>query len=250
MRDIIVEKQLGISPDYQYKKLRGKNFIFANWHNNKLVVMGYILKLTKAKEVLDLGTGSGNFELEFAKGLNKIVGVDYNDEAIRFLKSKLKENAITNVELKVCDIRKISKIKNVGKFDLIILMDIIEHLEIAEVNKLVRNIKRFLKKEGFVCVISPNYKSPWILIETMVDEFTRLPRLRGKQHLTRFYKENLKKMFTQKGYRPLFFSTFNLFSFLFFNKSIASKLCKLEMALKLPFGNLIVCLFKLSKTKE
>jgi len=41
--------------------------------------------------VLDLGTGSGNFELAYAKKLKKIVGVDYNDKLLAFLKNKLRQ---------------------------------------------------------------------------------------------------------------------------------------------------------------
>jgi 2-polyprenyl-3-methyl-5-hydroxy-6-metoxy-1,4-benzoquinol methylase len=242
---VVVEKKLGISPDYQYKQLRGKNFLFANWHNNKLVVMDYILKLTKARDILDLGTGSGNFELKFAKRLNKIVGVDYNDEAIGFLKSKLRENKINNVKLIVRDVREIKKIKNLPKFDLIIMVDVIEHLKIKDAEKLVIKLKSMLKKGGEVCIITPNYKSTWLILERMLDIFTILPHFEGEQHLAKYYKQNIENLFTRVGFKPVYFSSFNLFSFVFFNKSIAKTLCKLEMALKLPFGNLIVCLFKL-----
>lgn len=246
----IVEKKLGIPPDYQYKALRSNNFLQANWHNNKLIVLNFILKLTKAKRILDLGTGSGNFELTFAKNVDQIVGVDYNDEAIKFLKSKLRENKIKNVHLITEDIRNIEKIKYPGKFDLIIIVDVIEHLKIAGADKLTSKITKFLKKDGKVCIITPNYKSSWLIIEKLLDKFTVFPYLKDEQHLVKFHKENLKKMFAQKGYRPLFFSTFNLFSFLFFNKSIASKLCKLELSLKLPFGNLLVYLFEINPTSR
>jgi 2-polyprenyl-3-methyl-5-hydroxy-6-metoxy-1,4-benzoquinol methylase len=245
MENIIVEKKLGISSDYQYKALQSSNFIQSNWHNNKLVVLDYILKLTKAKSVLDLGTGSGNFELKFAKKLDKIVGVDYNDEAIEFLRSKLRKNKINNVKLVVNDIKEIEKIKNFPKFDLIIMVDVIEHLKIRDAEKLVPKLKDLVKKGGSVCIITPNYKSTWLILEQVLDIFTILPHFEGEQHLAKYYKQNLESLFTRVGFRPVFDSSFNLFSFLFFNKPIAKWLCKLEVALKLPFGNLIVSLFKL-----
>ncbi len=243
-KDVIVEKRLGISPDYQYKQLRGKNFLFANWHNNKLVVLDYILKLTKAKTVLDLGTGSGNFELKFAKKLDKIVGVDYNDEAIAFLKTKLHENKINNVKLIVNDLKEIEKIGHLPKFDLILMVDVIEHLRITDAEGLVLKLKGLLKSGGEICIITPNYKSPWLLIENILDVFTILPHFEGEQHLAKYYKQNLENLFAKAGFKPVFFSSFNLFSFVFFNKPIAGLLSRLEIALKLPFGNLIVYLFQ------
>ena len=241
---IIIEKRLGISPDYQYKQLRSNNFLYANWHNNKLVVLDYILNLTKATDVLDLGTGSGNFELKFAKRLNKIVGIDYNDEAIGFLKSKLRENKINNVKLIVSDLREIEKINNLPRFDLIIMVDVIEHLKIKDAQKLVIKLQSMLKKGGKICIITPNYKSTWLILERMLDVFTILPHMEGEQHLAKYSRQDLESLFTKAGFKPVYFNSFNLFSFVFFNKSIAKTLCELEMALKLPFGNLIVSLFQ------
>jgi 2-polyprenyl-3-methyl-5-hydroxy-6-metoxy-1,4-benzoquinol methylase len=201
--------------------------------------------MTNARNVLDLGTGSGNFELKFAKKLDKIVGVDYNDEAIEFLRSKLRKNKIDNVKLVVNDIKEIEKIKNLPKFDLIIMVDVIEHLKIKDAEKLVPKLKSMLNNGGSVCIITPNYKSTWLVLERILDIFTKLPHLEGEQHLAKYYEQNLRDLFTKVGFKPLYFSSFNLFSFLFFNKPIAKWICKLEMKLRLPFGNLIVSLFKL-----
>ncbi|KKQ53087.1 MAG: hypothetical protein UT19_C0017G0003 [Candidatus Woesebacteria bacterium GW2011_GWB1_39_10b] len=81
---IIIEKQLGIPGDYQYKALRSKNYLQSNWHRNKWLVIGNLLNQYKPEKVLDLGTGSGNFELIFSGMVKKIVGIDYNDEALNF----------------------------------------------------------------------------------------------------------------------------------------------------------------------
>jgi 2-polyprenyl-3-methyl-5-hydroxy-6-metoxy-1,4-benzoquinol methylase len=244
MKDVIVEKKLGISPDYQYKALRSRNFFQANWHNNKLIILDEIIKIAKSKNILDLGTGSGNFELKYAKKMDTIVGIDYNDQAINFLKNKLLEKKIKNIRLIHADLRKISKVKIKQRFDLIVSIDVIEHLKINDAKKLVSNIKRFLKPNGFVCIITPNYKSPWLFIEKVLDKFTIFPHFDGEQHLAKFYRENLKNIFVKFGFKPILFSTFNLFSYLFFTKNISAKLCKLEFDLKLSFGNLIVYLFQ------
>lgn len=68
----IIEKQLGITGDYQYKAIRSKNYLQANWHNNKMLAMKQQLDIHKPETGLDLGTGSGNFELLFAIDLKKL----------------------------------------------------------------------------------------------------------------------------------------------------------------------------------
>ena len=149
---LVVEKKLNISPDYQYKAIRSKNFLQANWHQNKFYVLEKLLKLNKKSTVLDLGTGSGNFELMFYKKCKKIVGIDYNDGAIKFLKNKIKERRIKNVSLHISDIRKINKIKNLGKFNTVIMIDIIEHIGINSAKDLIRNLKPHLEEKAKILI--------------------------------------------------------------------------------------------------
>lgn len=244
MKGIIVEKKLGISPDYQYKALRTKNFVQANWHNNKLVVLNSVLKFTGAKRVLDLGPGSGNFELQFARKLNKITGVDYNDKALAFLKKKLKTNKISNVKLINSDIRDISEKTISGKFDLIISVDVIEHVKLSEGDILIKKLKKFLKPNGYICLITPNYKSTWPIIEKIFDLFHLSPHMDNEQHVAKFNKENINKLITKNGYNLIYIKSFNFFFFLPVNKYISSKICGLELQSKITFGNLLVTLFQ------
>src|SRR5260221_5594765 len=102
--NLITEKKLGITGDYQFRALKAKKYLQANWHQNKLTIIEKLLDLYGTKSLLDLGTGSGNLELKFANRLNKIVGVDYNDEALSFLSKELKRRKIKNVKLIYHDI--------------------------------------------------------------------------------------------------------------------------------------------------
>jgi len=242
--NLIIEKELGIPPDYQLKALNSNNFLQSNWHNNKLVTLNFILQKIKPNRVLDLGAGSGNFEFKFHNKLKEIVGVDYNDEAIAFIKSELKRKRVNNVKLINGDLRKIDKIGGLGKFDLIILIDVIEHLTAFEAGKLISELKRFLTKKGKVCIITPNYDGFWPLLEKILDLFSLVPHMEGRQHRSKFSIKSLELLFTKRDYFPLYFSTFNLFSFAFFNKRLSSFLCKIELKLKLSWGNLLIYLFE------
>ena len=244
-KSLIVEKQLGITGDYQYRALQSRNFLQSNWHNNKLVVIGQLLDLYKPKTVLDLGTGSGNLELTFAKKMEKIVGIDYNDEALAFLESELKKRGINNVKLINQNILDLTKITELGKFDMIFIIDVLEHLETSSVDNLIANFKKLLNHNGKIVVITPNYGGFWPFVErVIIDKLTSLPHLENMQHITKFDSKKLLKAFGKHGYKLCKFSTFNTFSFLFPTKFLSALLQNLELKLAFPFGNLILSVFE------
>lgn len=245
---IIIEKVLGIPPDYQYKAIRSKNFLQTNWHRNKIAVIQKLLDLNKNTSVMDLGSGSGNFELEFCRKVKNILAVDYNDEAISFLKKQLSKRHIKNVKTLVVDIRDLYKRKDIGKYNFIILTDVIEHIRVSEAQKVVSQLKNFLNKDGKVIIITPNYKSTWFFLEWILDKITLLPKF-NHQHLAKFYKGNLTRMFVEQGYMIDKISSFNLLSFLVPNKKLAKMVAELEISLSLPFGNLLVGIFTFTSMK-
>jgi len=247
---LIAEKRIGISPDYQYRALNSSNFLQANWHNNKLVVLGKELSINKDSVVLDLGTGSGNFEFAFWKSVKKIIGVDYNDEALAFLSSELKKRNIGNVELRQCDIRNLASLTGLGKVDAIVIMDVIEHIRIEEAKKVVGNIRGLLNAGGAVYVITPNYRSPWRFIEVILDKVSVLPKLEDEQHLAKYHKKNLCQLFSDGGFKVRSFHSFNLFSFIIPGKKPASFFCKLELLCPFSVGNLIFGVFEKKENKN
>lgn len=243
----IVEKKLGIPPDYQYNAIRNSNFLQANWHSNKFTALDYCLDINDSISVLDLGTGSGNFELIFGKKVKGITAVDYHKEALNFLKSKLGENGIKNVKLVHSDIRELNKITTLGKYDLIILIDVIEHIRIYEAYDVIKYFKKLIKPGGSVCIVTPNYHSLWILIEKVLDKLTIVPHFSGEQHLAKYYPENLIELFRKNGFSETKVTSFNLFSYIAPFKSLSALLCKLELWSNMKFGNLLMGVFTLDK---
>lgn len=243
----IIEKRLNIPADYQYKAIRSANYIRANWHSNKYIVLNAFCKFNKKSTILELGTGSGNFELLFSKKVKSIVGVDYNDDAIRFLKTQLKNEGIKNVKLVCTDVRKIDKAIFSHKFDFIILVDVIEHISINSANKLTKNLKRVLNRKGKVCIITPNYKSPWVIIEYILDSMALAPKQSGAQHLARYNTGNLSELFSKNGFRVERIATFNLFSVLIPHLGLSNLLSVWEIGSRNIFGNMIVGIFSLKK---
>ncbi len=246
----IIEKELGITGDYQYQALRKGNFLQSNWHANKLEIVKYLLKKYQPKSVLDLGAGSGNLELKFAHLVKKITAIDYNDEAVSFLKNKLKEFKIANVGVKQADLADTKKIASFGNFDLIIMVDVLEHLELAVSDKLITAFKKILNPGGVVVIITPNYQSAWPLLERFVDKFTSIPDLGHCQHISLFTPHNITPPFLKKGFKCLRVSTFNTFSFLFPIASVSGWLARFEMQLPFYAGNLLLAEFQKSGSRQ
>jgi 2-polyprenyl-3-methyl-5-hydroxy-6-metoxy-1,4-benzoquinol methylase len=240
---MIIEKKLGISPDYQYRALRRGWWPKANWHRNKLVALGWTGLFKKASRILDLGTGSGNLELEFATLVKEIVGVDYNDEALVFLKARLSEEKIANVKLRQADIRKIDRQKLLGKFDVVVMVDVIEHISKRDGEKLVRQLYRLIKPGGSACIITPNYKPTWIALETLLDKVSAVPKLTGEQHLAKYDPASLRAMFEVTGFKTDRLTTFNTVSWLVPGQSLSTAVCKAELAAAFGWGNLVLGVF-------
>jgi len=241
----IIEKTLGIKGDYQYKALRSHNYLQANWHANKLLALEELINLYQPEAVLDLGAGSGNFELKFYKKIKRVVAVDYNEDALNFLRKKMKEASIRNVKTYLLDLVNLPKNNKHGKFDMIIMVDVAEHLRRKDFVKIISAFKKLLNKDGKVVIITPNYQSLWPIIEKAIDAFTQIPHLEDMQHITKFTPANLKQMFISEGFRQVNFSTFNNFSFMFPSKILSSYFCGLELKMAFPWGNLIEAVFEI-----
>jgi 2-polyprenyl-3-methyl-5-hydroxy-6-metoxy-1,4-benzoquinol methylase len=240
----IVEKELNIPPDYQYKAINSKIYLQSNWHINKFYAISKYLSNLENKTVLDLGTGSGNFESFFAKKARRIVGVDYNDEALNFLRKRLKNEKIKNVKLLLHDIRELSSLRINYKVDIVVMIDVIEHIKMSQAKKLVQSLRNFIHKNTVVYVITPNYHSSWMIIEKILDKFTTVPKFAGEQHLAKYSKDSLAELFNSQGFSSKI-NSFNLFSYLVPIRELSKMLVELELKRSSSMGNLIIGEFKL-----
>jgi ubiquinone/menaquinone biosynthesis C-methylase UbiE len=246
MKSEIIEDKLNIGGDYQYNAIRSKNFLQANWHRNKLMAIKKLVNLNSKMTVLDIGTGSGNFEVETSKLVKRIVGVDYNGKALAFLRQKLRLNRIRNVKLVQCRAEKLGKLK-LGKFDLVLMIDVIEHIDQQNIGSMANAIYDLTKIGGMVCIVTPNYGGLWPIIEWLTDKLSLLPKMAEEQHLSKFDVKKLNCLFETKNMQSLYLCSFNLFSYLSPLRIINAWLCRLELQLNNSYGNLLVGVWKKTK---
>ena len=105
----------------------------------------------KGKKVLDVGCGTGNFAREVAKKDAKyVLGIDYADEAIKIAE---KNNKLKNLEFKKLDVIKLNE-----KFDIIVSIGTIEHMD--NPMTIIRKLKKCLNKNGKIILTTPNWTNP------------------------------------------------------------------------------------------
>ena len=173
----------------------------------------------------------------------KIVGADYNDEALDFLKSKLKEREIKNVDLKIADFTKLEESIFEDKFDYIIMIDVIEHFKTTDAEKLLPKLHNLLNVNGKVIIITPNYTSGWIVLEKALDKIQLVPKFDGEQHLAKYNTKNLEELFS-KQFSVKEMTTFNTLSYVLISYHLNKAVSKLESKLKSKYGNLIFAVFQ------
>lgn len=109
-------------------------------------------------EILDLGAGSCQNDLRIYKKVKKIVCLDIDKKNLNFAKKEAIKRNISNVDFINSDANKKLPFKN-GSFSKIICSDVLEHL--YKRNAALSEIKRTLKKGGFLFLVTDNPDTSW-----------------------------------------------------------------------------------------
>ena len=174
---------------------------FKDHYNNKNEVYGIsktrmekILQLfgdAKNRKILDVGCGEGHLGKIFVDNGHNVYGVDISDKSIEIAKKVLYEA--------VCvDMQKENLPYKDDFFDVIILGEVVEHLLLPE--KILLEIKRVLKNNGFIIITTPNFLvfSNRIKILMGKFEYTESGFL-DRGHIHFFHIDSFKKMIESLG---------------------------------------------------
>jgi len=136
----------------------------------------------KGSLVLELGSGIGGFLSLCAKNGIKAIGVDSG-----------KGNAIPKkFGIIDKDIRAFIKKEKAGKYDGVYARHVVEHFFPDELESLLKNIYRVLKKNGKMILVFPNMKN----IHVAMYEFWSDPT-----HARPYTGEELSEMAVKKGFK-------------------------------------------------
>jgi len=145
-------------PEGKFKPLHKFNPIRIKYIKDNII---YSFKL-KSKEqplqkinILDIGCGGGLLSEPMARLGANVTGIDASDENIKIAKQHAKKNKL-NINY-FCSSPE--KLKTKKKFDVILNMEIIEHVE--DINFFIKSCSKLLKKNGlmFVATLNKTLKS-------------------------------------------------------------------------------------------
>lgn len=220
------------------------------WHiSKKLLCLLLISKFSKGRDlkILDVGCGTG-INILTLKKVGLVSGIDCSREAIKYCQSRgLKKVSLGNVyHTNYPD----------GSFDLVTLLDVLEH---TDDRRSLMEINRILKKQGLLLLTVPAFSWVWSRWDVVLHHRRRYNKLM----LTQVLEENgfkilkisylysfllipallirLVKTLFLKSYYP---SDFKLSSPLI-NKIglfLAAIERKIFLNYSLPFGTSLVCL--------
>jgi len=174
-----------MDPNYeqQYLKTEEKHpwFIY-----RRKLVYNLIKTIPKNARILDYGSGSGIFlKLLKQKGFINVIGY----EPSRKMREKYKDIKIVKNKNKIS-----------GKYDIILLLDVIEHIKNDEL--FISGISKLLNQKGNLIITVPASNILWSSHDVL------------NKHYRRYNKKSLKKAFKKSELQILRLSYWNFFFFL------------------------------------
>jgi len=171
----------GIPVGFYDAVLRSGNPIRRLWHLAKFERVLDCLPQRDAGSLLDVGCFAGSFlslvpQSQFARQ----VGVDILRSQVEYARARY-GTAFREFH-HLADLSGLAGIP--GQFDCITAIEVIEHLQPAEVDALLAQISRKLRPGGRLVITTPNYASGWPLLEAVLNRVSDVKY--EEQHVTRF----------------------------------------------------------------
>lgn len=170
------------------------------------LALEFIDKLSRFRNFLEVGCGSGDLLVRLNKKGFSGVGIDYEQEAVNEAKKRLKYNGIYSTSVLKKDL---FQIKN-NTYELILMMDVLEHIK--QDTKALKKINSILKPNGYFIMSVPCHMSKWCLTDTW-------------GHIRRYERNELTLKLEKSGFQIIKFYCFG-FPFLNIIKPIREFLMK------------------------
>ena len=117
-------------------------------------VLSFINSKSKLS-VLDCTFGGGGHSKKFLEEGHCVTAIDQDENSLKIAK-RLKKK-FSNIFFHKANFKNIDKLNlNKHKFDLILLADVLEHIKNDK--KIVQNLSKNLKNDGFILITVPSYK--------------------------------------------------------------------------------------------
>jgi SAM-dependent methyltransferase len=224
-----------------YHKELDKNWCYYPIYLAKLeFIKKYLQRTSKQSKILDAGCGEGVLVEKYQKEGYNIIGLDLNYSSEYVLRGDISKMPFKN-----------------GEFDVVLCLDIIEHLNFKEQEKALNEVNRVLNNDGSVILAIPNLahlasRISFLFTGELIRTST-IDRHKGdrpiKEYLEIIYKAGLK-IIKRKGIFPTF-PISSLLTYMFPSRVMGLHIT-LNMLFSYPnwcFLNIMICK-KLSSNVE
>lgn len=173
--------------DHIFKKKRG---VQSKWHHMKFnYVKG---KLQSPEKLLDIGCGPGTF-IGTLSGTITSFGVDISATQIQYANKIYGSDSKKFFHCMATSLPFADEI-----FDVVTIIEVLEHLPNETTGAILREVRRVLKNNGTIIITTPNYNSYWPLLEKVVNLLGDVQY--DEQHITHFNPTSLKNVVKLAGF--------------------------------------------------
>ena len=148
IRDYIGSQRLELGPYSTYNLLNVPRHLLFSFSRYKFAAR--LIGDSPKVNILELGCSEGLGTLLLAGDFHNLTGVDSDKEAIQWAKSNLEKKG--NIVFKYDDF--LGKIY--GKFDVVVALDVIEHIPKEQETDFFRAVTGNLKDDGYCIIGTPN----------------------------------------------------------------------------------------------
>jgi len=180
-----------IRPGYYDEIFHRNNGIQSKWHHLKFACVRS--RMGEYRRHLDIGCGPGTF-IGTLENERLSIGADVAKAQIAYAQARYTRE---NHRFVLIEPGSSLPFEN-NFFDVVTLIEVIEHLT-AEENRLVmQEVRRVLRPGGRVLVTTPNYASLWPVMEFVVNRVS--PISYQEQHVMHFTRIRLQNFLNECGY--------------------------------------------------
>jgi SAM-dependent methyltransferase len=117
--------------------------------------LGELLRRSGASKILDFGCGTGRHVIYFARKGFEVYGFDASETAIERAREVLKSENLF-ADLRVWDMTKPLPYEDIF-FDAVLVLRVMHHTYIDNIKRIVKEIDRVLKKDGYLFLQVPAF---------------------------------------------------------------------------------------------